>query len=330
MILVDLLGNKLVHIKYLETVNDAKSKEIVVVPPGRAAFRHAFCVADQSIGQRTVPSGEAVECFVLSFRKRHEGCACCGRYPKVIAKESWGLLRFDLRVLGACRQLYQEGSYHLLASNTFSFDDSVSLKKFITSLSPAQKRKVAKLHIHATVGSDTILQRNWSTALDWTGALKFSSLRKLRGLQVLQLSLHHHQLGPLNLSRPEVLDLIKKDWQRDTAPFLRFRALPLKQVTVTVDDEEFDRAFLDQLRLTVEEKHHFAQELCNQLKVSDGMRLVAEDAKNERIEALVKSRDTAKIMAESAPARIPELQASLVEAQEIAQGMSAPLHEAVI
>ena len=144
MILVNLVRHKFVHIKYLkdsslETAYNAESKGIVVVPPGRGAFRHGICVADQSIRQRNVPRGENVECFVLSFTNSNEGRTCCGRYPKAVMRADWPTLVLGLCVLAACRQLYQEGSHHHLASSTFSFEDSKSSKKFITSLTVLSK-----------------------------------------------------------------------------------------------------------------------------------------------------------------------------------------------
>jgi len=196
-----MIGDNLIHVKYLSSHDLAKAKgiswdELHEADPKLAeggAFRHAICVATKSeqdaydetvLGNAEVPEDEDPDYFTASCKKRHEGCRMSQGGSKRIYPEEHGVLTIDLKVLGACRQLYEESNYLLWATNTFSFDDANSLNKFLASLNPAQKRNLSGIHISAEVDHAQIA-RWWCE--QWSLSLKMSYINMLRGVQNLHL-----------------------------------------------------------------------------------------------------------------------------------------------
>ncbi|MCJ1455250.1 hypothetical protein MMC28_005604 [Mycoblastus sanguinarius] len=159
-ILLYILGDKVVHIKYfkdgeLELVHSLE-RGLNSMPADRRAFRHAVCVAyhsesraykEASHGYRCVPCDDSAEYYIVNCAERHQLCGCHdnNQFPTL----RYGHLspKIDLAVLGSCRQLYEEAHHLIWTTNTFSFDDPISFGNFLANLSLPQKRKLKKLHL---------------------------------------------------------------------------------------------------------------------------------------------------------------------------------------
>lgn len=293
-ILLNLIGDNLIHIKHLSYDDLAKAKglswdDLNKADPKLAkggAFRHAICVAAQSeediydetiLGNAMVPEDESPDYFVASCTKLHEGCKMIEGGSKRLLPEDYGALTLDLRVLGACRQLYEEANHLLWATNTFSFDDAISLNRFLASLNPAQKRNLSGMHISAKL--DHWGWGRWDQA--WSVALKLPYINMLRGVQNLHLCFEQCYAS---VRVPQTFatsyKLCKKTIDEHIKPFLRLRALNPKNITVVLCDnlgalDQEDQTLFRWDRTT---KNGYAGDIRVQLLAPNGAELVSKDA----------------------------------------------------
>jgi len=113
-------------------------------PPG--GFHHSVCGGAVSpdeayeefrSGFDDVPSHDSPEFYSTPFWKRHDHCKPWTSFAREAARKSSGqrhqvtppILSFAM--LGTCRQMYEEASFLLWTTNTFSFEKPISLKTFI-------------------------------------------------------------------------------------------------------------------------------------------------------------------------------------------------------
>ena len=274
-ILVNVVGDSLIHISH------SRSGEL-----GHGicqAAKSEQCAYEEAVsGTAEIPSYESPEFYVAPCYERHQDCP-------IVEGSSWYLHKeekVDLKVLGVCRQLYEEANQLLWATNTFSFDRSTSFEYFLASLNPAQKRNLTNIHISAEFGGR---DESWSdffyTYQKWGKALKPSSIDMLRGVRTLHLCFRQ-RYNPLyypNIYRDQNLanttQLLKQTFGRDVQPFLRLKALPSKTVTVIVSDSgpNYFSRFGTNFRWTAAKKIEYAEEIRAQLANTDG----AEDFKAE-------------------------------------------------
>ena len=280
----------------------------------KPALRHAICVATQSeqaayqeavAGNAVVPEGESSDFYIPSCIERHANCKMCGSGPRFLLDEDLKDLTVDLNVLGVCRQLYEEANHLLWTTNTFSFEDSNSFAKFFASLNPAQKRKLASIHISADIGgtgysyyrtglshqASNLQRARWDSNY-WGKALKMSNLNMLRGVQTLFVCIRqsfdcvNRHFGNHTTAGDEVIEEANK---ADLEPILRLRALSVRHVTVVVSDfsEQLERHGWSAYRWTVAKKNEFAESIRALLVDPKG----AESVKTE-VEAAKLARNT--------------------------------------
>ena len=199
--------------------------------------------------------------------------------------------KLDLAILGASRQLYKEAFHILWATNTFSFDDPISFRRFISSSTLVQLHKLKSLHLSRVVedqrsmtcGADRVIN-HWA----WTIACEPSRIDKLWGLRTLHVSLEQW-LDPCT-TLTSVPGYHRRCIQQDALPILQLRILALEHVTVIVTDSpglmespEFRAA-----RWSAAEKSDFAEGIRIQLLDAEGAAsLRAEvDAKKLEIEGI--------------------------------------------
>lgn len=70
----------------------------------------------------------------------------------------------DLGIIGCCRQLYEEASQILWSTNTFSFYDTITLRRFMEDRKLFQKRLVKRLRLMMNWAFE--LHRAWNSALN--------------------------------------------------------------------------------------------------------------------------------------------------------------------
>lgn len=252
--MIDVVGGNLIHVRFFEQfefgsrlgvdLNDMSSKV------EQAGLRHAICVAtqsEQSAYDDMISTEQGVEIpgsQNLTCEKRHADCKMCGferRTPDVPSLDENNLY-LDLRILGTCRQLYEEANHLLWATNTFSFDHPKTFNKFMASLNSAQKRKISSLHFNAEF--DRISSYGQFT---WTSALKLSNVNILKGIHTLHLCLqqrYSRAVAPLvgdvrGVDSCDRVGAIKASLEEDIKPFMRLRALNPENVTVIIGDPRF-------------------------------------------------------------------------------------------
>ncbi len=307
-ILVDLIGNNLIHIKHLQyhDLADAKWVDLDELDPKltkEGAFRHAICVAAQSeqsvydgtvLGTATVPEGLNPDYFVTSCTKLHQGCKMSQIGTKTLRPEEYGVLTLDLKVLGVCRQLYEEANHLLWTTNTFSFHDATSLNKFLASLNPAQKRNMSSMHISAMLD-------HWGRSRGdqaWSVALKLSYINMLRGVQNLHLRFEHcYDSVSARHTFVESYEQCKLNLDEQIKPFLRLRALDAKNITVVLSDTtgrfgEDDSPLCRWDRTT---KNQYAGDFRDRLLAPNGAELVSKDAEIENTANEIGIMNNAKI-----------------------------------
>lgn len=305
-ILIELLGDKMIHINYLDIddtkdAHEAEGKSGSVV---KGTLRHAICVSNQSeqsaydeaiSGRIQVPYNASPQHFVPRCEQRHEDCKFCGNKCMYIPAEDRKKLTLDLQILGSCRQLYEEANHLLWATNTFSFDDPTSFQQFVGGLNSAQKRNLSSLHIDTKIGGRA------GARSYWTRALKTPYLKMLRGVHTLHLCLEQQHSGDLHrlrqLPETDARDRIAIIQNRDLEPILRLRALALKKATVVISEENtrLSRGIKDGWRWTVLEKNKCAESIRTQLLDPQGAQFVKFDAEAKAKEALVKRVRVTKI-----------------------------------
>lgn len=255
-------------------------------------LRHAICVAQgtesdaysqATRGDSAVPSSDSAECHIACCADRHQTCYFTSRTSG--RNEVPPDQRFNLAVLGACRQLYEQAHHILWTTNTFLFDDPVSFGKFMASLNPAQLHKMRSLHLSRVVedqrsptrGADRITN-HWA----WTIACEPSRIKTLRGLRTLHVCLEQW-LDPCN---DLIHDYNRRCIEQDALPFLQLRMLALEHVTVTVADNP-DLMKVPEIRAarwTAAEKKEMAEEIRVKLLDPDGTASLRAEGDAKKLE----------------------------------------------
>lgn len=89
-----------------------------------------------------------------------------------------------LTVLRACRQMYAEANEILWTTNTFSFTDGITLKRFLMTRNIHQKRLIRSLRFEVKWNIHLPGTKEWNHALSMPIVKSLSELRNLR-LQIL-------------------------------------------------------------------------------------------------------------------------------------------------
>ena len=262
-----VLGRKLIHLVYIRRRR-------------RRGFRHAVCTAASSehevheqfiTGYTHIPTDDSADFYSPIFKKRHAHCKSWDleddrvwsdeeRFlSRLKTKEERRKPMLDLSILGACRQMYEEANVMLWTTNTFSFEDGLSLQKFIQGLHTTQSTKLTRMHI----------DMEWDLSRSeeqWREALLPSLMSKLSALQTLHITLDQDYF-PISMADIERLFLNKPPAPH---PLLAMQTLALKNVTVVIGDRVFNHhpEMLDdrnQLRWTIAQKREVAEGLRSSL-----------------------------------------------------------------
>ncbi len=200
-------------------------------------------------------------------------------------------------VLGASRQLYEEGNYLLWTTNTFSFKDAWTMRTFFDSLNLAQKRKLRKLHITTCITALETRMPLLTLSYPWERAVA-QDLKHLKNLTTLHLRLQledtrlPNPAEQLSVCRneithswdPEIVAEAQRWWLfYESLGLLSFRTLPLKEVTVVTSDDErwYSERQLSQFRWTAAEKNEFSDEYEAKLLDSDPAPIMQEEQKQD-------------------------------------------------
>ena len=247
-ILKFLLGEKLIHVRYLNGEELRAYKNNRNIPWNielKGAFRNTVCSAlglFDSEPEALGDNGRHKNCKIIEMKWQ----SLYTRDPlplqaTSIPEDLHRPMRDALTILSVCRQLYEESNFILWSTNTFSFDHAPSLIEFISSLNPAQKRNMKSLHLIINAQLAPWYEPRWSQVLN----TKYLSM--LRGLETLQLCIEHRLHLLRNRQGPLLSDMVEM-YKRPWASFVKacdletLRLLPLKHASVSISD---DRSQMD-------------------------------------------------------------------------------------
>ena len=268
-----VIGDQLIHIKFTDILNRLKGNR-------HARFRHCVCTSDQSEdaayqefrnGYQKKPLDDSLDYYSRRFKDRHIFCKpfdnvhnslslMDGRLHGLYTLAS-GLpisrLR-NLSILLVCRQLYEEASCTLWTTNTFSFDDPLSLERFIDVLSPSRSRYLAALHIDLLWYS--------SCFNEWNALLSPEFVESVPGVRKLHITFNQDSQYVIPGHRAPMLGQLDAK-----KPLLNLQLLPLRHVTVIIgDDTRCGRSRYNYVarvpeRMTLREKRRVAEEVRSML-----------------------------------------------------------------
>lgn len=271
MIFSLVVGHQFIHLLYLPSCNN---------------FRHTICTTTVSedeaykefmTGYIHIPSNDSADYHSVTFKQRHKHCKSWDRENERFFDEeqrnSYRLMTaeerrkpmLDLRVLGACRQMYEEAKMLIWTTNTFSFEDSTCLKMFIDGLHPTQQINLRRMHIDFT----------WEfyTLIEWTRLLIPSFVSKLSFLRTLHVTMDQYIEFPTWEPKNNAEDLIYL--------LSRMQGLPLQHVTSIIGDDIKSSGTL-RYRWTIAEKREVAEGLRNRLLDPDGQEVLAAEMQAEK------------------------------------------------
>ena len=205
-ILKFLVGDQMIHVKFLDQqalanllLSEDESRDLETVPSD-GGLCAAFCVAnksEQAAYNEVIHSSEGVQVSqevdtIETCKDRHKACLMYdGQYtPSTTTEPPTKRLTFnkDLAVLAVCRLLYEESNNILWETNTFSFDDPESFKKFVGGMNPSQKSKLRKMHLSMRVPIDDIDHSTSGPFQKWASAIPARVLIPFRNLKILHIT----------------------------------------------------------------------------------------------------------------------------------------------
>ncbi|KAI4128036.1 MAG: hypothetical protein LQ338_002927 [Usnochroma carphineum] len=229
-----VLGNQLIHLKQdgvhkPENAADASCGNVNTKSQSRCVFRHVVCSAatteDMAYtisiqGCPKVPEGEDPNYYVQSCDSRHSQC-----YPRFEASDCTAS-RLSLSLLCASRQTYEEANHIFWTTNTFSFTELVSFRRFVEARNFAQKKMLAKLHFNTD--QKTRWQRQWTKGFSERFATNLRELKRV----YLCLEVDCPAAYWLPSIDPELLESTLT-----RSCFLRFQHFPLTDIRVILAEQ---------------------------------------------------------------------------------------------
>ena len=289
----EVLGNRLIHVRYLyddelsfetnEELHSAMTWSRQLHKTCGSAWRHVVCERDCPEAQEDRRFTSDGETFLLESHHACESDLGYDTYEPEQFHGVWGYFHHEmmrLSVLRSCRQIYVEANNILWTSNTFSFADSVTFRRFMMTRNIHQKRLIESLR----------LQMEWVDK-QWNKSLNMALVRSLSGLRRLRLNIEHKLLfgsyeseKSLNLPYPTLhFDGLKK-----------LSTLLLTEVEIVVETPVIGSE--DHL-WTKEDRQDFAEGLRTILLNPKGAQTYAEDELKWKEKRRREKEDAAKIKA---------------------------------
>ena len=179
-------------------------------------------------------------------------------------------------LLGASRQIYEEGYRLFWITNTFSFDDPYSFGEFLGSLTLSQKRHLTSLHVVRRMYDPVHRESEWRH--------DGSFLPLLQGLKTLHLCFEQRTYSnPLDAQYQRMAQREQTLLTEMCRPWSALRTSPLANVTVIISDKRahlLKHNFLMN-RCTVAEKNWMAEKIRESLTNEEAV----AQARQEMLEA---------------------------------------------
>lgn len=230
-------------------------------------------------GHTHIPSNDSADYHSVTFRQRHKHCKSWDREKERFFDEKQRTVfrrmtaeqrrkpMLDLRILGACRQMYEEANMLLWTTNTFSFEDSTCLKIFIDGLHSTQRNKLTRMHIDFAWKIDS--------ALGWIRLLRPSFVSKFISLQTLYATFDHYAGETANSFQQFIV-----------APLTWMKMLSLRHVTVVFGDDgtSIYTSIYQRHRWAIAKKREIARGLRNKLLDPNGHEVLAAEIQAKEAE----------------------------------------------
>ena len=289
-----MLGDRLVHFRYLyddevsfetnEELHTAMNWSQQLQKGYGSAWRHVVCEKDcpEALEDRNYTTSEGEVFFVQS----HHACESDLGYdtpePDRIYEE-WCCFDHEmmrLSVLRSCRQIYVEANNILWTSNTFSFADSTTFRRFMMTRTINQKRLIKSIR----------LQMEW-VEYQWNKSLNMALVRSLTALRRLRLNIEHKLLfGSYESAKSHNLLYITTHFDG----LKKLSTLPLTEVEIVVESPIHESE--DHLWTKVD-RQDFAEGLRTILLNPKGAQIYAEDQLKWKEKCRREREDAAKIKA---------------------------------
>ena len=272
-----MLGDRLVHLRYFYDdevsfeVNEELHAGLHWSPELQqtygSAWRHVVCEEDcpenQEDRKMTTSDGE-----VLSMQSHF----ACGSHlydkpsERDVVNGAWLHYYHEtmrLRVLRSCRQIYVEANNILWTTNTFSFDDATTLKRFMMTRTINHKRLIKSLR----------LQMAWMFCgeKEWNSAINMPLVRSLSGLRRLRLNIQHEMRSESYKSLKEC-DLLYTTSYFDGLQ--KLSTLPLTEVDIVFENPKY---ISEKILWSKVDRQDFAEGLRKILLNPKGAQIYAED-----------------------------------------------------
>ncbi len=182
--------------------------------------------------------------------------------------------------------MYEESTFLLWTTNTFSFRDGLTLKVFLDSLHSTQRKKLTRMHVDYTYCPTLPMAEDWTSQF---GAAVVSRLSGLRTLHVtIQPSWRIFEGGDI----PKC--------------FLVLQALPLQRVTVVIGDcTEWASFFPNNCwNISLAGRRHVAESLRSKLLDPNGPENLAAGMRAEKAERMQEKNEILVMVAARRARRI--------------------------
>ena len=275
---MEVLGDRLIHVEYYldASLDFATNEEIYAghywsdeldIEYG-SAWGHRVCEDDGPENcedeKRTLSGGE-----VYGFRL-HELCSPPSRSQDPAMLKYCGDRNemMHLTLLRSCRQIYVEANSMLWTTNTYSFSDATTFKRFMMTRNIHQKRMIRKLRIDFPghlAGCEA----------SWDGALNTALIRSMSGLRCLRIQMDfimettHYKYAKNNNCLSALYFTVLK----------QLSTLPLMEVEVYVGPPWLHQS---NSSWTKEDREEFADGLRGMLLDSRGAEIYAEEQREQK------------------------------------------------
>lgn len=292
-----MLGDRLVHFRYLyddefsfetnEELHTGMRWSQKLRKGYGSAWRHVVCENDCPEAQEdrnfTTSRG------VVFIKRSHHACESDLIYdtpdPDLIYTELcyFGHETMRLSVLRSCRQIYVEANRILWTSNTFSFADPTTFRRFMMTRTTNQRRLIKSLRLQM----EQVLDEEYQ----WNKSLNMALVRSLSTLRRLRLNMEH-KLAFTSYKPAKTHNLLYITTFFDGLN--KLSTLPLTEVEIVVESPKYESE--DRLWTKVD-RQDFAERLREMLLNLKGAQIYAEDQQKWKEQCRREREDAAKIKA---------------------------------
>ena len=204
-----------------------------------------------------------------------------------------------LSVLRSCRQIYVEANNILWTSNTFSFADPTTFRRFMMTRTINQRRLIMSLRLQ--------MESVFDAEYEWNRCLNMALVRSLSALRRLRLNIEHKPFRSYESIKNHNLSYITAYLEG----LKKLSTLPLTEVEIVVEGSLYES---EEHLWTKVERQDFAEGLRKILLDPKGAQIYAEEQLKWKEQCRRKREDAAKIKAGTWTSRLEAESESMANA----------------